>query len=72
MFYVKLARGDWETVLAICETRESADKAVDKLNTQYQTDEYYVEPWDAAKAADWPTADQIREIQGRINRNHVS
>jgi len=52
-WYVKLARGGWETVLDICTTQEEALSSAAILNERYQTDEYYVEPWDETKAFTW-------------------
>lgn len=45
MYVVKLARGQWSTVLFI-GSKEDADSKAASLNAQYQTDEYRVEPWD--------------------------
>ena len=48
-YYTKLARGEWETVLGVHRTKELAQEHADKLNTWYQTDEYYVEAHDEEK-----------------------
>lgn len=50
---VKLARGDWETVLSEHHERQLAVEAADVLNHRYQTDEYYVEAFDPIKAREW-------------------
>ena len=49
-WYVKLARGSWDTVMFSSTDRDEADAIARELNTQYQTDEYTVEPHDPAKA----------------------
>ena len=46
---VKLRRGDWETVLYGFKYLEAALGKRDELNNQYQTDEYYVEAFQAEK-----------------------
>lgn len=45
MYVVKLARGQWSTILYI-GSKEDADATADALNAQYQTDEYWVEAWE--------------------------
>lgn len=46
---VKLARGDWQTVLFGFQTLEGAFAKRDELNATYQTDEYYVEEFKIEK-----------------------
>ena len=41
MFVVKNSR----SIVAVCNTEEEAVARCKQLNTDYQTDEYYVEPW---------------------------
>lgn len=43
-FVVVLRRGLWSTVLHIGQ-EGSCRLEADRLNTEYQTDEYKVEPW---------------------------
>jgi ATP-dependent RNA circularization protein (DNA/RNA ligase family) len=47
---VKLARGDWETVLYGFKHLQDALDKRDQLREQYQTDEYYVEEYQIEKA----------------------
>jgi hypothetical protein len=63
--YVKLARGDWETVLGT-GTKEECKAQADALNEQYQTDEYYVEAYDSEKVWKMPTREQIEKILKKI------
>ena len=52
---VKLARGDWETVLFGFKHLEDALIKRNELRDQYQTDEYYVEAFQIHKAkGGWP------------------
>jgi hypothetical protein len=46
---VKLARGDWETVLFAFKTLPDAIAKRAELNSIYQTDEYYVEEFKIEK-----------------------
>lgn len=48
-YYTKLARGEWETVLGVHETKKLADAQTEELNDRYQTDEYYTEKHDEEK-----------------------
>ena len=55
---VKLKRTGFETVIAQHRTEQSAINHANVFNDQYQTDEYYVEKWQAARC-EWPTRDEI-------------
>jgi hypothetical protein len=46
---VKLARGEWETVLFGFKSLTDALAKRDELREQYQTDEYYVEAFQPEK-----------------------
>lgn len=47
MWFVKITRHGYGSVLNQFETKHEAEAYRDVLNTQYQTDEYYVEPFRA-------------------------
>ena len=55
---VKLKRTGFESVIAQHRTEQSAINHATVFNDQYQTDEYYVEKWQAA-LSEWPTRDEI-------------
>jgi hypothetical protein len=52
MFLVKLSRTGFETVLGRYFTLWEALVEARRLNTQYQTDEYYVEGFDSQRVGE--------------------
>ena len=46
---------DHESVIARYPTKAVAENRAEIFNSVYQTDEYYVEAWDAEKVKGWPT-----------------
>lgn len=60
MHLVKVSRYDGsESVVGIFATAETADAVAMRYNTEYQTDTYYVEPWDTGKS---PTLALMRKV----------
>ena len=62
---VKLKRTGFETVVSQCATEVDAQCLADGLNWADQTDEYYVEQWQA-ELLRWPSADDARNAADMI------
>ena len=62
---VKLKRTGFETVISQCTTEADAQRLADGLNWADQTDEYYVEQWQA-ELLRWPSADDARAAADMI------
>jgi hypothetical protein len=65
----KVARpGGGESVIGHGLTKADAQVHADAYNEPYQSDDAFVEPWNATKAAAWPswTPEKLAEIAAKV------